>query len=100
MRFVVHKYPIQDPRLGPTVIKLPAGSKLLTAGLQNVHIMVVWAQIPYPADVEGEGWAMVDHTIRVVNTGQAFAGDPGCSYLATITHPETGVVWHVFEVQP
>lgn len=94
----VWKYELDGPL---TELKMPEGANVLSAAFQE-DVIVVWARVTGEPDelrhdrIQGRK----SRLFRVVNTGSTF--DPGrwSAFVATVTHPVTGVVWHVFEVVP
>jgi hypothetical protein len=88
----IWKYPLANPASGPTRIDLPVGSYLLRAAAIQGDQLVVWAVVD---DAAPATWTVF---VEAVPTGQRLAPAMHREHLATVTHPETGVVWHVFEL--
>ena len=88
---VVWKFPITNPREGPTPLRIPRTAQLLAPAIQGDE-MVVWALLdPLHEIVE-------PRYVLAVNTGAEFEQQlAGQGYLGSCAH-QSGVVWHVFEV--
>jgi len=87
-------YPPEDD--GRSFIDLPVRTVLLSVGIQDDDVMVVWGWVPRPDDERIERRRLI-----VVNTGmdiRDFRGDLpyGGKFLGTVT-TSNGIVWHVWE---
>jgi hypothetical protein len=95
---VVYKYAIPEPTgTGRAFIDLSASAELLSVAFQG-DTLVVWALID-PAFEPEPGYAVEGpRRLIVANTGQPIPGFPdGARFLGTATHPESGIVWHVWD---
>ena len=81
---VVWKFPLPHPR---TVLSMPKYARVLTAGVQEDHI-VIWAQV-IPAQPP-------EHRVfNVFNTGEQLPEDVR-DWVGTV---QIGpIVWHIYEV--
>lgn len=95
---VVWKFVIPQPgSTGRAFIDAPADAHLLSVAIQGAEI-VVWALVdPNYEPPEGEQAEGMFRLI-VANTGMVVPGFPdGARFLGTVTHPGSGVVWHVWD---
>jgi hypothetical protein len=88
----IWKYALADPLTGPTRIDLPVGSYLLRAAAIQGDRLVVWAVVD---DAAPRTWSAF---VEAVPTGVRLTPAAHREHMATVTHPETGVVWHLFEL--
>jgi len=95
----IYKYTL---KMTPDVqeIALPKWSQLLTAQIQEINNdagyfreIVLWVNV----DTSME---MIKRKFKVLMTGQPWDEDCSCTnYISTCQDKETGLVFHVFEVQ-
>jgi hypothetical protein len=88
----IWKYALANPATGPTRIDLPVAGYLLRAAAIQGDQLVVWAVLDPDAP------RIAPAFVEAVNTGQPLTSAAHREHLATVIHPETGVVWHVFQV--
>ncbi|MDQ0376545.1 DUF7352 domain-containing protein [Amycolatopsis thermophila] len=84
----IWKFPLDITDRQP--VNMPAGSDILDAQFQH-GVLCVWAAVERENPVE-------PRTLVIVGTGNPMP-DGKLQHIATVQHPDLGLVWHVFEDQ-
>ena len=89
--FTTWKFLLRSPR---TVVDIPKGARLLSAGVQGSEI-VVWAEVNSSNDYE-------QRVLYACNTGAQLPPDRK-QFVGTVQVggvEDSPIVWHVYEVEP
>ena len=91
MTFAVHKYTLTP---GECSAEIPVAWEALTAQFQRSMYgngLALWAHV----DVDSE---VVTKRFLVIPTGAVTPSPVDIKYIATAQEPQSGTVWHVFQV--
>lgn len=86
MACTVYKYPI---KLGPNMLELPKGAKILSAGIDCNDTYCIWAMVNPNNRKE-------QRVIHLIGTGWDLP-NPHFIFINTFIEYEKGFVWHCFE---
>lgn len=82
---VIYKYPI---KLGPNILELPKGAKILSAEMDCDNNYCIWAMVNPNNRKE-------QRVIHLIGTGWDI--NPNFTFISTFVSKEEGLVWHCFE---
>jgi hypothetical protein len=94
---VIWKFPIPYPSDGTAEVRVPEGTRILSAGVDQLGTMFLWGIVPEPPP------QLVSLTVIAVNTGES-RDDIRGEFVGRVAVPTTfdlvpEIVWHIFVEQ-